>query len=124
MGGNTKYMGIMETDGIRIIRLKKGARPMITKGGRLYRADDRLFIADRHAADALLLYRIDSTQPILCRKEHIDTDLTRALIDSAKLSGNKKKSWLNLDRGKLWQYFAAVAVIGSLLYGFLAYGGF
>lgn len=118
-----KYLAIVEIDCIRLIKLKKGTRPMITRQGRLYRADDSLFIADYESSDAMLIYRIDSTQPILCRPKIVDPDITRAYIASAKLAGNKKKSWLNLDGGKTWNYLTAIAIVGSIIYGFMIGGG-
>ena len=110
---------IAETDEISVTKLRKGSRPMVSKKGRLYRADDRLFIRDRESSDAYLIYNIDQTQPILPREEFLDTNITRAYIDSSKIAGNKKTSWMNLDSGKLWKYLTVIAVVGSLIYGFM-----
>ena len=48
--------------------------------------------------------------------------MTRAKIDSMKLAGSKRKMWLNLDSSSLWKYLTAIAVVGSLIYGFTVYG--
>lgn len=119
----TKFLILVEVDNVRCIRLRKGARSMISRQGRLYRTDDDLFIRDQRSTDAALIYRIDSTQPILCKPKIISPDLTRTYIASAKLSGNKKKTWLNLDGGKAWKMLTAVAIVGSIVYGFMIGGG-
>lgn len=92
---------------------------MVTVAGRLYRCDDELFIKDKNSSDCIIIYPIDSTQPILCQKKLVNPDITRAYIDSAKLSGNKKNIWSNLTSGKSWQILVAVAIIGSIVYGFI-----
>ena len=53
----------------------------------------------------------------------VDPDNTRVLIRSAKLGGNKKRIWLNLDSSKIVQYVAVVAIVGGVLYGIMMNGG-
>lgn len=114
----------IECDTIRVFRLKKGPRQMISTASRLYRIDDRYMIKDEKTDNCYIIYDIDETQPYMIRPEPMDPDFTRALIDSAKLSGNKRSIWMNLNPSKLWQYLTVAIVCGALLYGFLANGGF
>ena len=92
---------------------------MISIASRLYRTDDRLMIKDRASDDCYVFYEIDNTQPYLTHDEIVNPDFTKALIDSAKLSGNKTKIWAYLSGSKLWEYLTIAIVIGSLAYGFL-----
>lgn len=113
----------VECDTIRVFKLKKGPRQMISTASRLYRIDDYLMSKDTKTDDCFIVYDIDDTQPYMIRPRVVDPDFTRALIDSAKLSGNKKSIWANLNTSKLWEVFALVAVVGSIAYGFMV-GGF
>lgn len=120
----TKYLVLVDVDAVHFLRVKKGAKALITRNGRLYRNDSNYYVKDYLSSDALRINRMDSTQPVLTKVQYSDPDLTRVFIQSAKLSGNKKKIWLNMDSSKLWQYLTAIIVVGSLLYGFLSSGGF
>lgn len=120
----TKYLVLIDVDKVRFLKVKKGAKSLITRNGRIYRNDAGYYVKDYLSADALRINRLDSTQPVLTRAQFSDPDLTRVYIESAKLSGSKKRVWLNMDASKIWQYLTAVAIVGSLLYGFLIYGGF
>lgn len=113
----------IEADVIRCNNLKKGSRQMVTVAGRLYRTDDSLMIADNQTSDCYVIYPIDDTQPMLPRAKLVDPDNTRVLIRSAKLGGNKKRIWLNLDSSKIVQYVAVVAIVGGVLYGIMMNGG-
>lgn len=94
---------------------------MVSLNGRLYRVDDKIMIKDRRSGDALAVYRIDDTQPLHPDGPLVDPDMTRVLIDSAKLSGNKKKIWASLDdiTDSLIKIFIAVIIGGALLMTFL-----
>lgn len=116
-----KFLARIECNQIRFIKIKKSGA-LVTIQGRLYRADDRYYVKDYLSGDAMRFQRIDSTQIIDNAGTYIDPDMTRIISDSAKLSGNKKKIWLNLDSSKLWQYLTIIAVVGSLIYGFLVMG--
>lgn len=122
MGMNGKYIAIMEINRIRFLKMKKGARPLVTVNGRLYPNDDVYYIKDHLSATAIRFQRIDSTQIGAGSSIFIDPDLMRAKIDSMKLANSKKKMWLNMDSSKLWKYLTAIAIVGSLIYGFLVMG--
>lgn len=113
----------VEKDAIRCYRLKKGQRQMVTIAGRLYRCDDDLFLRDLNTTDCAIIYEIDSTQPIMHRARLVNPDMTRAYIDSAKLSGNKKNIWSSLTGAKTWQYLTVGAIIFAIVYGFIIGSG-
>lgn len=117
-----KYIARMEINRILFIKVKKKAKALVTVDGRLYPNDDQFYLKDVNWMDAIRFQRIDSTQVIMGRPVYVDPDRTRAISDSAKLSGNKKKIWLNLDSGNLWKWLAIIALGGSLLYGFMTMG--
>lgn len=119
----TKYLVLVDVDAVHFLRVKKGAKALITRNGRIYRNDSGYYVKDYLSSDAIRINRLDSTQPVLTGAEYCDPDLTRVYIKSAKLSGSKRKIWLNMDASKMWQYLTAIIVVGSLLYGFLANGG-
>ena len=96
---------------------------MISIFSRLYRTDDDLFLCDMQSSDCYVIYDINETQPYLPKAKLIDPNMTRAFIDSAKMVGNKKRVWGRLDGSQLYKYFAAVAIVGSLIYGFMIGGG-
>lgn len=111
----------LEADRIRVFRIKKGPRQMVTVSSRLYRIDDELMCRDVHGGDAAVFYRIDDTQPMLpalCPRV-VDPDLTRAQIDSAKMSGNKKSIWANLGGVKWAEVLTPLIVVIALIYGFV-----
>lgn len=114
----------IECDCIRVFRLKKGNRQMVSVSSRLYRMDDRYMFKDARTDSCYIIYDIDETQPYQVKPEPLDPDMTRAFIDSAKLAGNKKSIWANLNPSRLWQYLTVAIVAGALLYGFLVNGGF
>lgn len=94
---------------------------MVTVNSRLYRIDDGLMCKDVRSGDAAVFYRIDDTQPILPRlcSRVIDPDLTRAQIDSAKMSGNKKSIWANLSGVKWSEVLTPLIIVVALAYAFL-----
>lgn len=115
-----KYLVRIECDRISFIKIKKSAKALVTVNGRLYRNDDALYVKDHFSSDAMRFQNIDSSQILSNRPVFIDPDMTRAYADSAKLSGNKRRVWLNLDSSSLWKYLTAIAVVFSLAYGFLS----
>ena len=117
-----KILALVEVNRIRFIKMKKNARPLVTINGRIYPNDDELYIKDQISGNALRIQRVDSSQIIHRSPIFIDPDLTRAKIDSMKLAGSKRKMWLNLDGSNLWKWLTVIAVVGSLIYGFLIYG--
>ncbi len=120
----TKYLIRVECDTIRVFKVKKGPRQMVSVGSRLYRMDDDLMVRDTKTSDCAAIYDVDSTQPYLARARFVDPDFTRALIQSAQLSGNKKGNWVNISTSKMWEYLTAVIVVGCLIYGLLVGGGY
>lgn len=117
-----KHLVRLECDRIKVFRLKKGPRQMVSVTSRLYRMDDKFMIKDIRTGDAMAFYDIDETQPWMVKPTLVDPDETRALIDSAKLSGSKKTIWSNLQPGHLMEYLGAIVVIGAIVYGFLVGG--
>lgn len=117
-----KYIARMEINRILFIKVKKKAKALVTVDGRLYPNDDKYYVKDALSDDAVRFQPIDSSQIVFTRPVFIDPDMTRAVAKSAKLSGNKKKIWLNMDSPQLWKYLTAIAVVGSLIYGFLVMG--
>lgn len=117
-----KILAVLESNRIRFLKMKKNAKPLVTVNGRIYPNDDDLYLKDHNSSVAMRFQRIDSSQIIFNRPIFIDPDLTRAKIDSMKLAGSKKRLWLNMDSSKLWKYLTAIAVIGSLIYGFMVAG--
>lgn len=120
----TKYLVLVDVDAVRFLRVKKGAKALITRNGRIYRNDSDYYIKDYLSSDAIRINRMDSTQPVLTRAQFSDPDMTRVFIKSSKLSGSKKKIWLNMDASQIWKYLTAIIIVGSLAYGFLVSGGF
>lgn len=117
----TKYLTIVECDKITVRRMRRGSRQMVSVNGRLYRTDDDIMIRDIDSGDAMAIYPVDDTQPLHPAAPLVDPDMTRALIDSAKIGGNKKRIWVDLDdiTGKVMQILAAIIIIGALVMSFL-----
>lgn len=113
----------IEADRIRVFRLKKGPRQMVTINSRLYRIDDDYFLSDKRTGDAIIIYRIDSTQPIMQKPTYIDPDMTRAYIDYAKIGRNKKRIWSNLTASKITNAIVPALIIGGVIYGVMMGGG-
>ena len=76
-----------------------------------------------HSSDAIRITPIDSNQVAMVHPQLINPDDIRATIMGKEISGQKKKSWLNLDSSKLWQYLVIVIIAGSVLYTVLMNGG-
>lgn len=104
--------------------MKKGPRQMISVSSRLYTVTDELGIKDIESDEAMYFYDIDGTQPRCGEETFVNPDMTRALIRSAQLGGNKKRTWASLDADKFLKWIPAVAIVGSLVYGFMMGGGF
>ena len=120
----TKYIVRLECDRIKWFKVKKAHRDMITLHNRLYDNEDRLYVKDKHCSDAYRITPIDSNQVGKPKPVLVDPNDTRAIIMSKEISGQKKKAWLNMDAGKLWQIFLMVIIGGSILYGCLVGGVF
>lgn len=117
-----KYLCRIEKDRITIFKIKRKSRQMVSHASRLYRTDDALAIKDIQSADAMYFYQIDSTQPLLLEPKLVDPDFTRALIGSAKYSGNQKRIWGYLDAGNLKKMMVPIIVLACLGYGFVMGG--
>lgn len=112
-----KWLIIIERDVITMRRMKSGPRPMVGAAGRLYRVDDGMMLGDIRSSDAIAIYPIDSTQPMTAAGEYVDPDMTKILIDSAKIAGKKKSLWTNLDDviGTLTKVLIAVVICGAMI---------
>lgn len=118
-----KYVCRIEKDHITIFKMKRKNRQMISIASRLYRADDDLCLKDQKTDDAMYFYPIDSTQPYLLEAKLVDPDYTRALIGSAKYSGNQKRVWGALDAGNLKKFMIPLVIVACIVYGFIMGGG-
>lgn len=118
----TKYIVRVETDIIRWFKIKKSNRELITLHGRLYRNDDCQYVKDKHCSDAIRLTPIDSNQVARPTPIFIDPNDTRAIIMSKEISGQKKRSWFNMDASKLWMYLVGFIVGGVIIYTVLTGG--
>lgn len=119
-----KFLARIEADNIKVNRLKKGNRSMVSVYSKLYRVDNHLMVKDSRSDQCIVIYPADDTQPLLPEPILVDPDMTCALIDSAKNNGSKKSVWANLTGSNLMSYLTVVIVVGALLYGFLVGGGF
>ena len=119
-----KYIVRVECNRIRWIKVKKSERDMIGLGNRLYSNEDRLYVPDLHSSDAIRITPMDSVNAggAIAASKVVNPDDMRAKIMSAEIGGTKKKSLLNFDSSKLWQYLTAVIVVGAIVYGLLASG--
>lgn len=116
----TKYFARIEADRVRIFKLKKGVRQMVTINSRLYRIDDEFMLKDKRSGDAMIIYPIDSTQPLLPKARLIDPDMTRAYIDYAKIGKNRKRIWESFDVKHFERILVPVLIVGGILWGFLS----
>lgn len=121
VGGTMKFLFRLESDRIKVYRIKKGPRQMVTVAGRLYRLDDDLMVKDVRCDQSAAFYNIDSTQPILpmLASRPVDPDITRAYIDSAKNAGSTKTIWASLSSGNMTKWMTPLIVAVALAYGFL-----
>ena len=118
----TKYLVRLQTDRIKWFKVKKAERLLLSLHNRLYWNEDRFYTKDVHSSDAIRITNIDSNQVAMVHPILINPDDIRATIMSKEISGQKKKSWLNMDASKLWQYLVIAIVAGSLLY-YILMGG-
>lgn len=118
-----KYLCRIEKDHITIFKMKRKSRQMVSIASRLYRTDDDIALKDQKSEDAMYFYPIDSTQPLLLEPRLVDPDYTRALIGSAKYSGNQKKIWGFIDGGQLKKMMVPLIVVACIVYGFIMGGG-
>lgn len=119
----TKYVVRLECDVIKWFKVKKANRLLLSLHNRLYWNEDRYYTKDKHTSDAIRITPIDSNQVAMVTPVLINPDDVRATIMSKEIAGNKKKSWLNLDASKLWQYLVIIIIAGTVLYTILANGG-
>lgn len=117
----TKYFIRIEADRVRIYKLKKGPRQMVTINSALYRIDDELMLIDRYSGDAAIIYRHGSTQPIMPRPKYLDPDMTRAFIDYAKIGRVRKKVWTSFDGARIEKILIPILIVGGFIWGF--FGG-
>ena len=109
----------IECDRIRIYKLKRGPRQMVTIASRLYRTDDSLMVKDSRTDVCMAFYHIDKTQPLGPEPVLVDPDMTKVYIDSAKRAGTKKSIWGTLDTSKVTELLMAVMVVGIVAYSLL-----
>lgn len=118
-----KYVVRLQCDKIRWFKVKKAERLMLSLHNRLYWNADKYYTKDKHSSDAIRVTPIDSNQVGMVTPVLIDPDDVRATIMSKEISGTKKKSWLNMDASKLWQYLVIIIIAGTVLYTILMKGG-
>ena len=119
----TKYVVRLQCDRIKWFKVKKAERLMLSLHNRLYWNADQFYTKDKHSSDAIRITAIDSNQVGMVTPQLINPDDIRAMIMSKEISGNKKKSWLNMDASKLWQYLVIGIIAGAVLYTILMKGG-
>lgn len=119
----TKYLVRLEKDKIKWFKVKKANRLMLSLHNRLYWNEDQYYTKDMHTSDAIRITPIDSNQVGMVTPLLINPDDIRATIMSKEIAGNKKKSWLNMDASKLWQYLVIAIIAGTVLYTVLMNGG-
>ena len=119
----TKYLVRLQTDRIKWFKVKKAERLLLSLHNRLYWNEDRYYTKDMHSSDAIRITPIDSNQVGMVTPQLINPDDIRATIMSKEISGQKKKSWLNMDASKLWQYLVIIVIAGTVLYTILINGG-
>ena len=119
----TKYLVRLQKDRIKWFKVKKAERQLLSLHGRLYLNEDRYYTKDMHSSDAIRVTSIDSNQVGMVTPELINPDDIRAIIMSKEISGQKKKSWLNMDASKLWMYLVGFIIGGTVLYTILINGG-
>lgn len=118
-----KYVVRLQCDKIRWFKVKKAERLMLSLHDRLYWNADSYYTKDKHSSDAIRVTPIDSNQVGMVTPVLINPDDVRAAIMSKEISGTKKKSWLNMDASKLWQYLVIIIIAGTVLYTILMKGG-
>lgn len=118
-----KYVVRLQCDKIRWFKVKKAERLMLSLHNRLYWNADSYYTKDKHSSDAIRVTPIDSNQVGMVTPSLINPDDIRATIMSKEISGTKKKSWLNMDASKLWQYLVIIIIAGTVLYTILMKGG-
>lgn len=117
----TKYIIRIEADKIKWFKIKKAHRELISLHGRLYSNYDRYYVKDKHSSDAVRITPIDSNQVAKNQPIPIDPNDIRAKIMSKEISGNKKKSLLNLNPSAIMMWILggiiAVVVVYTILTG-------
>lgn len=112
-----KFLVEEETDRVRFTRLKRRGWQMVsTRGGKLYRVDDCLAVKDRSSGDALIIYPYDGTQPKTCTGIKLDSDLTRAYIDSSKIAKTSRDVWGRLSKISIEKVLTIMVVGGGLIW--------
>lgn len=115
----TRDIYIRTKSRVRRYPLGKNVKPLTIIGRRLYRTDDSLMIADASSDHQLLMYDIDDTQPYF--NEPLDPDVTMAMIDIAKSSGDSPKRLGALSgMNPMWLVYGAIAVV--VVYAVIAGG--
>lgn len=117
-----KYLVLIDVDCIYFCKVKKKAKTMLTKNNGLYTNETRYYVKDIRSSDAMRFNRVSSTQPVLPKAEFVDPDMIRVKIRSSKLGHKQRKTWLNMDSNNIWKWLTGIAIVGSLIYGFLVMG--
>ena len=112
-----KWLLITEKGSVVARRIKDGARPMVGIKGRVYRLDEGWMIQDQRSMDVICIYPLNGTQPMTADGQYLDSDMTKAYIDSAKLSaGGKRRILSSLDdiTGMISKLLVAVILVGAM----------
>lgn len=97
---------------------------MVSVYSKLYKVSNDVLVKDTASDDCIAFYNADETQPLMPEPYLVDPDFLIVLMDSAKNSGGKKGIWANITPNKVMAWLVPIAVIASLLYGFLLQGGY
>ena len=114
---------IVDKNKIKRYVLGKNCKPLVIVRNRLFRCDDDFMIPNREGGDAIIPYRVDSTQPMGKGDTQIQTKITMAYIRLAKLNNNKsaisKIGGLDIGITKIMYLIVAIVVVASLVGGFV-----
>lgn len=111
----TKKFGIRTVNGYQFRTFKKTFKPIVEINNRIYRCDDELFLKENQSELAILIYPMDSTQP-LGTGEYVNPDQTKIYIDSMKNSGKKATFLSDLSINKLIPFIVIGAIVMSAAY--------
>lgn len=121
-----RQVAIMTKTDVHFYRVGRDARPLTTIRKRLYDTSESNMVVDSAGSMELVLYDLDGTQPYGSGKR-LDPDITMALIDSAKESGEKPTAkisgkWLNTLSKNFGVIIAAVMIGYFILSGGIDFG--
>lgn len=116
-----RQVAIQTKTDVHFYRVGRDARPLATIRKRLYDTSEQHMVVDAEGSMEMVLYDLDGTQPYGAGYK-VDPDITMALIDSAKESGEKPTSkvptkWLKSLADNFGILIAGVLIIYALVNG-------